>query len=125
MGDRKKRVLIVDDDPLNLRLMARMLNQPDVEVELAGSGAAAIAMAMKGDYDVVFLDISMPAIGGVTVARSIRQQLGPKSPRIVACTAHHQFVANQGAEEASHFDAVLTKPFVRGDVLRLMQQQTA
>lgn len=120
MNHPPKKILIVDDDMLNLRLMVRMLDKTGIEVDQAGSGAAALSMAMKTAYDMVFLDISMPAIGGVTVARSLRQQLGDRVPRIIACTAQRHFGEGDSASDAAHFDDVLTKPFVRPDLLRLV-----
>ena len=113
-------LLIVDDDAANRRLMLRMLANTGMRVEEAASGAAAIALAMKTRHDIIFLDISMPAIGGITVARSIRRHYGDDVPRLIACTAHHYFGADRNSEEGSHFDAVLTKPFVRADLLRVI-----
>ena len=124
MNHPPKRILIVDDDMLNLRLMVRMLDKTGIEVDQASSGAAALSMAMKSHYDMIFLDISMPAIGGVTVARSLRQQLGDRAPRIIACTAQRHFGEGDSEGEAVHFDDVLTKPFVRPDLLRLVGVET-
>ena len=113
-------ILIVDDDPLNRRLLKRMLAGLDIEMEEAASGAAAVAIAMKKRHDVILLDISMPAISGITVARSVRQHYGAQAPRLIACTAHYNFGAGGEDEGAAQFDAVLTKPFVKSELLRVL-----
>ena len=113
-------IRIVDDDALNRRLVLRMLSGSGLHVDEAASGAAAIPMALKSRHDVILLDISMPAIGGVTVARSIRQHYGIRSPRLIACTAHHNFGADGDEESAAQFDTILTKPFVKNDLLRVL-----
>jgi len=113
-------ILIVDDDALNRRLMLRMLSNSGLQVEEAASGAAAVALAIKKRHDVILLDISMPAIGGVTVARSIRQHYGAQSPRLIACTAHHHFGSDGDEESAAQFDTILTKPFVKNELLRVL-----
>ena len=113
-------LLVVDDDPLNRRLVLRMLADSGLDTEEAASGAAAVAMAMKKRYDFILLDISMPAIGGVTVARSIRQYYGPDSPRLIACTAHYNFGTNGDEESAAQFDTIMTKPFVKSELLRVL-----
>jgi len=113
-------ILIVDDDPLNRRLVLRMLSGSGLQIDEAASGAAAVALAMKKRHDVILLDISMPAIGGVTVARSIRQHYGAKAPRLIACTAHHHFGVDGDTESAAQFDTIMTKPFVKSELLRVL-----
>lgn len=120
MTTAPRSILIVDDDPLNRRLMLRMLAGAGFELEEAASGAAAVAMAMNKRYDYIFLDISMPAISGITVARSIRRHYGADAPRLIACTAHQNFGSGSDEDTIAQFDAIMTKPFIKSDLLRML-----
>ena len=64
------RVLVVDDGPLNQRLMRSLLEQLGCTVDTASSGEAALAHAAEVAYDLVFVDLHMPVMDGrETVAR--------------------------------------------------------
>ena len=67
-----KTILIVDDTPDNLRLLAKILGAKDYNVRLASSGARALASALKDPPDLILLDIMMPEMNGYEVCRQIR-----------------------------------------------------
>ena len=77
-----KRILIVDDAPLNLRLLETMVVSLGHEVELAGDGYAALT-ALKRSFDLVLLDLMMPQMSGFEVVEHIRH--GPDQPDIPIC----------------------------------------
>ena len=83
------RVLVVDDEPTARHRIVRLLGEiPEVEiVGECGSGRDAIQAIRTRDPDVVFLDIAMPGIDGISVAR--RFSLGPH-PLIVFVTAYDE-----------------------------------
>ncbi len=102
----KLRALVVDDEPLAARRLARALShEPDVEVVATREdGKSALAALNEHACDVVFLDIRMPGLDGLDVARALK---GPGSPQVVFVTAFSKF-----APEAFGIDAVdyLLKP---------------
>lgn len=114
MPEHPMRILIVDDDKTNRRLMARMLGRMGyTQVEEAGDGLACLEQVAAGFYPLIFLDISMPGIDGLETCERIRNMQTALHPRswIVACTAH----AGQSGQTALRqrgFDDVLTKPFL-------------
>ena len=67
------RVLVVDDYPDNAWSMALLLRQDCHEVETALNGATALQAARDNQPDVVLLDISMPGMSGLQVARELRR----------------------------------------------------
>ena len=96
------RVLIVDDEPLARRRLARMLEKID-GVEVAGEaedGEDAIARIGTLDPDLVLLDIRMPGLDGLTLARET-----PNLPPIIFTTAYDQYAVD--AFEASAVDYLL------------------
>jgi signal transduction histidine kinase/ActR/RegA family two-component response regulator len=82
-----KRVLLAEDDPLSQLVAAELLRMAGLEVDVAGDGAQAVAMAESGGYDIVLLDVQMPEMDGLTVARRLRTSLGKQLP-IIAVTAN-------------------------------------
>lgn len=82
------RVVIADDEPPARRRLARMLTEAGaVVVAEAEDGPSALAMAQVHRPDVLFLDVRMPGMDGVTLA----QRHGHELPRVVFCTAFDEF----------------------------------
>lgn len=106
------RVLAVDDNPANKRLLSAMVEGLDVELMLASNGAEAIEAWAGGDFDLVLMDVRMPGMGGVEATRAIRLEearTGRRRTPIVALSgdaqAHHQ-----AEYRAAGMDACLAKP---------------
>jgi len=78
-----KRILLVDDDPLVLRLYKRGLSQQQLQVDTAGDGLAAMNALHAGKPDLVVLDLMMPKFSGVDVLKFIRSQPELKSLPVV------------------------------------------
>ena len=70
----KTRVLVVDDDRLVLATLAKGLRQWGYEVAEAASGETALKLALETKPDVVLLDVNMPRISGLEVAKSLHAQ---------------------------------------------------
>ncbi|HEX6975576.1 MAG TPA: ATP-binding protein, partial [Vicinamibacterales bacterium] len=82
------RVLVVEDNVVNQRVAAHMLERLGCRVDLASDGSDAISMLQMLPYDVVFMDCLMPAMDGYEAAEAIRALPGPVAATpIVALTA--------------------------------------
>lgn len=69
----RKKVLVVDDDPVIGRSFDRVLSESGYEVSTADDGWKALARMSREDYDVVFTDIKMPGMDGLELAERIRK----------------------------------------------------
>ena len=107
--ERRMRVLIADDEPRARQFLERLLVE-HATVEVVGAakgGAEALEMAQRLQPDAVFLDIQMPDLSGLEVARHLR---GANAPVVVFVTAHDQHAVE--AFELAALDYVL-KPIAR------------
>ncbi|WP_341503259.1 two-component sensor histidine kinase BarA [Gallaecimonas sp. GXIMD4217] len=103
------KILVVDDNAPNLKLMEALLTELGCHVSCADDGHKAVALAGQQAFDLIFMDIQMPGMDGVTATGHIRSQLADKAPPIIAVTAH----AMAGEKEkllAGGMDDYLTKP---------------
>jgi CheY-like chemotaxis protein len=101
------RVLVVDDDQLNVYALTRLLERHDVVVTSAGSGAEAIAsLGRDPDVDIVLMDIMMPGMDGYNTIRGIRSIPAYESLPIVAITAKLEQGERERCMEAGATDYV-------------------
>ncbi len=121
------RILIAEDNPVNQRLVMRMLEKRGHAVVLADNGEEALDALAKGMFDVVFMDIQMPQMDGLAATAAIRKierNRGDGSHQmVIALTAH----AMQGDQErclAAGMDGFLTKPIAAGQLDEVLQKYT-
>lgn len=102
------KFMIVDDEPRHRRGMAGMLlaSRPGCEVFTAGDGAKALEMAGIDRPEVIFTDIRMPQMDGLTFLRRANEAL-PYKPRIVMLSAYNLFEYAQEALRQGAFDYLL------------------
>ena len=105
------RVLLVEDNAVNQRLAARLLEKRGHHVVVTGNGREALAALQKDDYDLVFMDVQMPEMDGLEATAAIRkmEEGSGKHQTVIALTAH----AMKGDEErclAAGMDGYLSKP---------------
>ena len=84
----KKRVLVVEDNPRNMRLLAMTLQSRGYSVLEATDGEQAIEIASKEQPDLIIVDIQLPKMDGLEMTRGIRQMLHRGNIPIIALTAY-------------------------------------
>lgn len=84
-----KNILVIEDNPVNQRVVERLLQKDGHTVSLANNGQEGVEAVQNGQFDIVFMDIQMPVMDGVTAAKTIRGLGGQyaKLP-IIALTAN-------------------------------------
>lgn len=105
------RCLVVDDNPLGLELSGALLQAEGVEVTLANSGAAALALLEvdPGGWQLVLLDLQMPGLDGYATARALARLPDPAGRLVIAATADPVGVDHDRLA-ASGIRAVIDKP---------------
>lgn len=115
------RVLVVDDNQINRRVMRLTLSDKVQRLDFAQNGKEAVEMVSQVDYDLVLMDIQMPVMDGLQATRLIRQREKNSERRtpIIALTAYAQFGDKESCMEAG-MDAYLSKPFENQALFSLM-----
>ncbi len=108
---RRLRVLLAEDDPMNQKVVACLLEKIGYEIDVVDDGQAAVEAVKRKRYDLILMDIRMPLLDGLQATRKIIEQT-PKAerPLIVALTAH-VMVGQREKCLASGMDDFLAKPF--------------
>lgn len=104
------RVLMVDDEPLVLRMFARVLRRRDIEVDIAERGKAALELLHKQTYALVISDVRMPGMDGLELFAEVRSA-GLHDGPFIFLTGH----AGERRDElrALGAEAVIDKPVSR------------
>ncbi|MES3023871.1 MAG: response regulator [Pseudomonadota bacterium] len=115
-GAHRRRVLLAEDNPVNVEVASAMLDSLGLEVTCARNGDEALRAAREGEYDLVLMDCQMPVMDGFAATTEIRrhehQDGHPRGLPIIAITAN----ALQGDREsclAAGMDDYLSKPFTQ------------
>lgn len=110
-----KQALVVDDNVLNIQLVGMMLRRLGWSVQSVNNGAAALDLLASRYFDLVLLDLRMPAMSGEAVCGRIRDDLALTNLPVVAFTAHSTPEEKQRILD-SGFDGLLVKPISYRDV---------
>jgi DNA-binding response OmpR family regulator len=110
MQPPEPHVLVVDDDPVIVRLLELNFRLGGFRVSTAGRGDRAVELAVANEPDAIVLDVSMPGIDGYETCRRLREDHDMTDLPVVMLTAHTQD-EDHDRGYALGIVAYLTKPF--------------
>ncbi|GDY24427.1 histidine kinase [Agarivorans sp. Toyoura001] len=115
------RVLAVDDNAANLKLISAMLEELVTEVDTCTNGLEAITKAEENSYNLILMDIQMPILDGISATQKIRENSKNQQTPIIAVTAH----ALAGEKEqllGQGVDDYLAKPIDESSLEKLIHR---
>ena len=116
-----QKVLVVDDNKINLKVAERLLKEYNLTIETVRSGPESIDKVLDGEeYDLIFMDIMMPKMNGIETLENLKNIVGFKMP-VVALTAD----VISGMEEkylSVGFDGCLAKPIVEEELYNMLKR---
>ena len=117
----KKKVLIVDDEPIVRQLVRRMLSKNYAMLE-AQDGVEAVDMARSQKPDIILMDILMPRMDGLTACYAIKTDQTTKEIPVVMLTAIGYDLNRKLSEDVMGADGYITKPFSSQTLLEAIRQ---
>ena len=111
------RALVAEDHEINREIIVELLRQRGIEADIAKNGREAVEMVRAQDYDILFMDIEMPEMDGITATRKIRNLGRDSIDRlpVIAMTAHG-LTGDREKSMAAGMNDHLTKP-ISPDIL--------
>ena len=115
----KHKVLIVEDNPMNMRLIEMILQPDDYTLFKATDGPEALEIAARERPDLILMDIRLPGVSGLEVARRLKKDPQLSHTAIIALTAHAMKGDMEKAIEAG-CDSYVSKPIDTRQLPRLV-----
>ncbi len=116
MPEKKKKILVVDDDSQELRLLAGIVSDSGAEVLMAGSGAEALRVVVREEPRIVITNRMMPEMDGLELCRALRNHEGIRFVYVIVVTAHAEREVIVEALDAGA-DECLMKPVNPAELL--------
>ncbi len=112
-----RRVMVVEDNPVNRRVVTYMLDKMQVGFVIAGDGQQALRLLKLGPVDAILMDCQMPVMDGYEATRQIRAQEAGSDEHvpIIGLTAH-ALAGDRARAEQAGMDDYLTKPLKKVDL---------
>lgn len=114
-------ILIVEDDPMNMKLARFVLQANGYQTIEAGNGAEAIEVARRERPALILMDIQMPVMDGIAATKSLKSDETTRNIPVLAFTA----LATKGDEErflAEGIDGYIAKPIHKEEFLNTLRQ---
>ncbi|MDD0851990.1 cache domain-containing protein [Halobacteriovorax sp. GB3] len=116
------RILIAEDNPVNLKLIKKLLEKRGLSPDIALNGQEAVDAALLNDYDMILMDIQMPILDGMNASLKIREFVG-STPFIVALTANMEEVTKEECYK-SGMNYFVSKPIKKDKLKEIVEVYT-
>jgi signal transduction histidine kinase/CheY-like chemotaxis protein len=120
------RMLIAEDNPVNVMLMKKLLSKWNIVPSIAENGERAVELVQYGNFDIILMDLQMPVMNGFDAAKEIRKMADFQKSRIpiIALTASALFDIRERVQE-SGMDDYVSKPFKPNELFDKIQALTS
>lgn len=122
MGVAGGRVLIIDDQAVNQRILQQILESAGFDVDIAGEGERGLEIAKRGDVDLILLDIVLPGLDGYEVMERLRASTETSDVPVIFISSLDEVADKVRGLELGAADYV-SKPFHRHEVLARVRAQ--
>lgn len=117
----KCKILIADDDEMNIELLTEIIKTININYEVAHNGVEALDACRKNDYNLILMDCMMPLMDGYSAAREIKKLEGKDKSVIIALTANAMIGDAQKCLEAG-MDDYISKPININNVISIIKK---
>ena len=116
-----KRILIIEDNELNMKLLHDVLEAHGYATLTATEGAAALPLAREHRPDLILMDLRLPGISGLEAVRELKSDAGTRRIPVVAVTAF-AMVGDERRALAGGCDGYVSKPIQLSDFLDMVKR---
>ena len=116
------RILVAEDDEINLLAIRMLLERMGHKVHTASNGSEVLDLVRREPFDVVLMDIQMPVLDGVETARRIRAEPGPEAGLPIVAITAHTLAGDREAFLAAGMDDYLPKPLNTEDLAQILDR---
>jgi CheY-like chemotaxis protein len=113
------RILLADDDPVAQKMMFALVKTIGCQADVVSNGREVIHVLQSRYYDVIFMDLQMPEMGGLEATRAIRDRWPNKCTKIIAVTSCSQNGCRDMCLRAG-MDGFIAKPAKKEDILAFL-----
>jgi PAS domain S-box-containing protein len=121
-GDYIPHVLVVDDNSVNRKVAKAILSKAGCKIRSAKNGYEAITAVQKNSFDMIFMDIQMPEMDGLTAMKKIQKLSISFMPPIIAMTAY-SLSEDKKRFISEGFDGYISKPITAKKLLLLIKKE--
>jgi len=121
LGGVTKRILIVEDNELNMKLLRDVLEAYGYAPITTAEGMASLALAPEHRLDLILMDLQLPDISGLDAVRQLKDHEETRSIPVVAVTAF-AMIGDERKALTCGCDAYLAKPILLRDFLNLVEK---
>ena len=121
VGPEALSILVAEDNPSNQRVLVDMLKRMGYRSNAVTNGKEVLQALEQRDFDLIFMDVKMPDMDGITATKEIRRRWPENGPMIVAITAY----AMEGDRRIcieSGMDDYIAKPVIKKELVRLLNR---
>jgi CheY-like chemotaxis protein/HPt (histidine-containing phosphotransfer) domain-containing protein len=117
------RILVAEDNEINRRLVARLLEKQGHEVSYAKNGHEVLAATERQSFDLILMDVQMPQMDGLEAATNIREkELGTKTHTPILAMTAHTLQSDRDRCLAAGMDGFISKPLRKKEFLQAIAQ---
>lgn len=114
------RVLVVEDNTINQRVILKLLSKFQFCTKVVNDGQEALDILEKEPFDLILMDVQMPVMDGLTAARRINEKYGSQRPKIAALTANVMKQEMAACIQAG-MDYYISKPITANKILSFFE----
>jgi CheY-like chemotaxis protein len=124
-GATSMRVLLVEDNPISLKVGTRLLEREGCSVMVAPNGYEALAHISRSEFDLILMDLQMPGMDGIEATRELRRREEGKRRSTVVMLSGSATVEDRERAKAAGADAYLLKPVQMDELRRVLAEYSA
>ncbi len=116
--------LIAEDDEINRMVITAYLEHPKINLSIAKTGLEAVQLCRKQQFDMIFMDISMPVMSGIDATHMIRNEevkMG-RLPTPIICTTAHAMESDRENFLSAGMDDYISKPLRKNELLQIVKK---